>query len=383
MNKTASKIVTLLLSLLMGVMVGVRWNALEYAMHLRGIDLSIFLCYVLFLPLFVIVCHLYSLLHLLGRLLGGLLTGYRMGCLQIRHFQFLRVNGRTIFRFRHGKRLEYGCNLFPPESNEDGRFPFFLYWLGGTLLCLLLSIALMVLSSSLFNHHVVSTVLYVFSVTGLIYAMLTGIPMTNKYGSCNSGFIALQLAQDEQSLHADWIRMKIFEAICHGRPLQQMPDEWFSVPLREEMENQQVAHLALSAVDRMILNGQYDDAAHLAEELDCFGNVPPSLRDYLAYQRFFLELVVGENRPEELSRLLTVKQESYLKKPVGNDFHHLIPRYAYMLLHEHDEAKAQSVKAAFEKYALDNLFPSDVQDDRAMMALVDRAAAERGQKTLS
>ena len=130
-------------------------------------------------------------LHELGHLLFGLLSGY----------------GFVSFRF--GPRLLARCDLIcrcvmcPPEPDEDGYFPLSLYSLGG--ICLNLLSGLLFLWLYFISGGILVLTLFSLSagILGLGLGLMYALPL--KY---SDGYNALWLSDDDAALHDHWLRLR-------------------------------------------------------------------------------------------------------------------------------------------------------------------------------
>lgn len=148
------------------------------------IVLAAFLCLALAFVLQIV-------LHELGHLLFGLMGGYRF----------------TAFRF--GPRLMAECGLLcrcvmaPPEPDEGGYYPITLYSLGGIVLNLLSG--LLFLWVYFVSGGTLLLTLFSLSagILGLGLGLMFALPVRD-----SDGYNALWLVDDDESLHAHWLRMK-------------------------------------------------------------------------------------------------------------------------------------------------------------------------------
>ena len=130
-------------------------------------------------------------LHELGHLLFGLLSGYR------------------FVSFRSGFRLLARCGLFcrcvmcPPEPDEDGYFPLSLYSLGG--ICLNLLSGLLFLWLYFISGGILILTLFSLSagILGLGLGLMFALPV--KY---SDGYNALWLNDDDAAFHDHWLRLR-------------------------------------------------------------------------------------------------------------------------------------------------------------------------------
>ena len=192
-NKTSSGFT--FVNLLFGLAMGCLWGVImaDYCLKLAAqfswplvllVDLAALLCLALAFVLQIV-------LHELGHLLFGLLSGY----------------GFVTFRF--GPRLLAQCGLFcrcvmcPPEPDEDGYFPLTLYSLGG--ICLNLLSGLLFLWVYFISGGMLILTLFSLSagILGLGLGLMFALPV--KY---SDGYNALWLWDDDAALHAYWLRLR-------------------------------------------------------------------------------------------------------------------------------------------------------------------------------
>ena len=192
-NKTSSGFT--FVNLLFGLAMGCLWGVImaDYCLKLAAqfswplvllVALAALLCLALAFVLQIV-------LHELGHLLFGLLSGY----------------GFVTFRF--GPRLLAQCGLFcrcvmcPPEPDEDGYFPLTLYSLGG--ICLNLLSGLLFLWVYFISGGMLILTLFSLSagILGLGLGLMFALPV--KY---SDGYNALWLWDDDAALHAYWLRLR-------------------------------------------------------------------------------------------------------------------------------------------------------------------------------
>lgn len=131
------------------------------------------------------------ILHELGHLLFGLLSGYRF------------VSFRFGFRLLAQCGLLCRCVMCPPELDEDGTFPLSLYSLGGIFLNLLSG--LLFLWLFFISGGMLLLTLFSLSagILGLGFGLMFALPV--KY---SDGYNALWLNDDDAALHGHWLRLR-------------------------------------------------------------------------------------------------------------------------------------------------------------------------------
>ena len=148
MKKTdMRKIITTVCCLAIGAVIGI-----VIGIALMGVldtDVSLgeyFFTLAVFLVTVYIAYFLQTVLHEAGHLIFGLMTGYRFASFRVGSIILTRENGK--FRFGRYSLAGTGgqCLMVPPNPDEEGKIPVFLYNMGGAIFNLLLSVILLVLA---------------------------------------------------------------------------------------------------------------------------------------------------------------------------------------------------------------------------------------------
>ena len=348
-----------------------RVGALDFDPRMRYLFFVIFAAFV-YLSVYVGV-----ILHEMGHLIFGLVSGYR--------FVSFRIGSLTLLRGKGGK-LRLGsmklagtggqCLMSPPDM-VDGRIPVVLYNLGG---CIVNAIAgaVMLTVYFLFCREVtlVSVCLVISALFNLALCLTNGIPM-NTAMIANDGKNAVRLGGDAVALRAFWLQLKINEQQTLDVPLRDMPAEWFEMPSDEDMKNALVAAVGVMACSRLIDEGRYEEAdVTMAHLLDAPIGLLGIHRYMLVCERMFLE-IIGENRPAVLDAMRTPEQLKFMKMMRTNPGV-LRTEYAHALLTDMDEKQAESIKKLFEKCVARYPFAAEIETERRLWALVeDKRTAQR------
>lgn len=192
-NKTSSGFT--FVHLLFGLALGCLWGFLmaDYCLKLAA---QMSWTFMLLVALAALLClalafALQIVLHELGHLLFGLLSGYR------------------FVAFRFGPRLMAKCGLLcrcvmcPPEPDEEGYFPLTLYSLGGIILNLLSGLFFLWLY--FISGGILILTLFSLSagILGLGFGLMYALPVKR-----SDGYNALWLSDDDEAFHAHWLRLR-------------------------------------------------------------------------------------------------------------------------------------------------------------------------------
>ncbi len=308
------------------------------------------------------------IIHEGGHLVFGLLTGYRFSSFRVFSFMWVK-EGESIKCKRHSIAGTGGQCLMSPPDIKDGNMPVVWYNLGGSLMNIIFSLLFLGGFFLVGGVSVLSAILLLFALLGFALAILNGVPM--RTGTIdNDGYNAISLAKDPAALEAFWMQMKVVEETTKGVRLCDMPAEWFTVPEDEAMKNSMVAARGVFACNRLMDEERFAEADELMAHLLSIESGMVGLhRSILICERIYVELIT-QNRREVIEEKLTKNLQSFMKAMKDNPSI-LRTQYAIALLHENDKAKAETIKAQFEKRAKTYPYPHEIAPERDLMAIAD------------
>ncbi len=323
--------------------------------------------YVIIFSMLFIAIGLQIVIHEVGHLLFGLMTGYR--------FVSFRIGSLIVYK-REGK-LHLGkyslagtggqCLMTPPEL-QDGKMPYCLYNLGGSLLNLITAVLAYVGSRFVPSNLTLQMTLFFLGIVGLVFALTNGIPMHFSTID-NDGYNALSLGKNPEALRALWIQLKVNEQLTEGVRLKDMPEEWFVQPKEEDMKNSMVAALEALRCSRLldameIEKADWEIRKVLQKEHGMVGVQETLLRLEQVYCEIF-----GEQRKKILKRMERKDYRKFMgamkKFPAV-----LRVQYAYAVMIEQDEKKAAKLYTQFEKVMKHHPLKGEVDSEWELMQYV-------------
>jgi len=262
----------------------------------------------------------------------------------------------------------------PPEM-VDGKIPYVLYNLGGSILNVVASVVFVALHFIFKGVPMLSYWFLMFALIGVAFAFMNGVPM--RLGTVdNDGYNALSLGKNPQALRSFWIQMKANHAQAFGQTLKDMPEEWFVMPSDEDMKNSMVAPMGVFYCNRLMEEHKFDEAdAQMKRLLNLDSGIVGLHRSLLISDRMYCELL-GECRMDVVNQMYTKEQKQFMKA-MGTFLAIIRTEYAYALLGEKDEKKAGLVKQRFEKAAAKYPYAGDLQTERRYVMLVDEKYEQR------
>ena len=311
-----------------------------------------------------IIIFLQIIIHEVGHLVFGLLSGYRYSSFRIGSFMWLKKDGKIHFKRLSLAGTEGQCLLCPPEM-VNGKMPFFLYNLGGSLMNVISSLIFIGVYMICKDIAYLSVFLIMASIVGFAIALMNAIPM--KLGVVNNdGYNALSVSKSNAAVHAWWVQLKVSEQISKGVRLKDMPKEWFVVPSDKEMKNSITATIGVFATNRMMDMQDFDEAKELMDKLLVMDSAIVGLhRQLIVCDKIYCELIDG-NRNSQLDNMLDKPQKQFMKQ-MKNFPSVMRTEYAYALIAEKNSQKAEQMNAQFEKIAITYPYQGDIVSERELI----------------
>lgn len=371
MKKILQKILYLLIGLGSGVLAGMFiFSSADGISGLKGRGPgAILLEMAVIFAVVVAAVYLQIIFHEGGHLVFGLLSGYK--------FTSFRIGGLMLKRRESGEGLEFkrfslagtgGQCLMCPPPLENGRIPYVLYNLGGSIMNIVtagLFYLLFLLSprGSILGFLAVSVAAF-----GLVYAVVNGVPINTELIS-NDGYNAMSLGKDPAALRAFWVQLTMNDRQMRGMRLKDMPAEWFEVPEGSDLTNPLIASLLFFSENRAVDSLELEKAEAVCSRIldDAGVRVPGIYRSLMLIEKAFFLLVRGEK--EEGLRILGDKSLKAFMKQMKNYPSVLRTQYTAQLA-EGRKAEAEKTLAKIEK--LYSSYPNPAEID-AEFELLDVA----------
>ncbi len=283
------------------------------------------------------------IIHELGHLIGGLLTGYRPISFRIFSCMLVKIDGKWQYRRSSVPGTGGQCLMAPPRMKK-GYYPFALYNLGGILFCGYLSLILIIASFFLPNatagFHLAR-----FGLVSFLMNLFNAIP-TNGKSMVNDATNMKMARKSSAAKRALWNQLEYVSLHAQNVPTADMPEELFFMPDKTELSNPLIIWQVLAVVERLEDKGDYQKArAAIAFAL---GNAPfifPLYKYALQLEAIYLDSILGDE-----SSLADEYYEQVKKIPALRtlaSFHRA--SYAHLLLSKKDPSAAQKALEDYQK----------------------------------
>ncbi len=298
-----------------------------------------------FIIAMVVSYFFHIIIHEGGHLIFGLLSGYQFVSFRVGSLILYKSKGR----YRLGKYKLAGtggqCLMAPPEM-QDGMIPYRLYNMGGAIVNLLFSVPTIIIWVIMRPTGLGKIICVVWTIVGLFSAATNGIPMS--LGQIdNDGKNALSLGKNPKALRAFWLQLKVNQMQVEGMTLEEMPEEWFELPQKEDMKNPMIAVVGALHCNRLMEEKRFEEVSLKIDELlrSATGMLGVH-RVLLQIDQVFCEIMSSRN--ENVLNLMKDKQIQNFMKSMKNYPAILRTQYAYALHIEEDFHKAEKIKKRFE-----------------------------------
>jgi len=357
------------------------YNAGRYATMLKKsgqVQGWLFIMTDLFIVLFLLglflILFLQIMIHESGHLIFGLLTGYEFSSFRIGSLMWIKENGRIKLRKISIAGTGGQCLMVPPNMT-DGKIPFVLYNLGGSLMNIISGIIFFALYMISRNILYLPVFMLTAGIIGIAFGLLNGIPM--HLGTIdNDGYNTISISKSNEALRAFWLQLKVNGQIAQGIRLKDMPEEWFEVPDDEKMKNSIIAVTGVLAANRLMDLQRFEEAEQLTDKLIGMDSAIVDLhRRLLINDLIYCRLIKGYNEGQ-ISGLLDKQQKKFMMSM--KNFPSVIrTEYAIALLEQKDPQKAQSIREKFDKNARSYPYPCEVDSERELIDIAVKAASSQ------
>jgi len=316
------------------------------------------------LAAFVLSFYLQTIIHELGHLVFGLMTGYKFSSFRVGSFMWIKEEGKVRLKRFSIAGTGGQCIMLPPEYN-DGNYKYGLYQLGGVLanvITAVISLVLFFLTAGTAPVAIFFTGLFI---SGVTFAALNGIPL-NSLQVNNDGSNFVELRKSKEARRAVWVQLAIVEGMGQNKRPRDMDQEWFRMPTEEGRKNYLAMSMAVFRENMLMDAHRFEEAADLIDELLAGDYALAAIyRQLLTCDRIYLELIGGGDRGK-VEELCDDKQKAAMKQMAGM-IYVLRTEYAYALIYENDSEKADKILQAFEKAAAKHPYRVEVESERELI----------------
>lgn len=312
------------------------------------------------------------ILHEVGHLVFGLVTGYKFSSFRIGSLMLVSLSGKMKIRLHTIPGTAGQCLLSPPDL-KNGKMPHILYNLGGVIFNIVFAGVFLVFAFFLREYLFITTVFFALFIINFILGISNGIPIATNTVN-NDGMNALSLGKNLGALRALWIQLKINSEAANGVRLSDMPDEWFVLPEGEELDNALCASIVSFKVSRLMDQHSFAEALDVITQYKNLPSLPEIYRNLMALDEISIRAILGDDYTTVAS-VFTKGVHTLLTKM--KSFPSVIrTKYIFALLVEKNITNAVRVKLSLEKIKKTYPYASDVDSEKEIMTIAENTLSE-------
>lgn len=277
---------------------------------------NVFTGLLIFIVLFILLILAYLVqivLHELGHLFFGLVSGYGFVSFRVGSLTLVREEGKFKLKKYNIPGTGGQCLMMPPEL-KDGEYPYVIFNLGGVLFNLIFS-SLALLPIILIDDLSagVWALLVLFIIAGVIGILTNGIPLKIG-GIANDASNILSMRNDATAREGFYLQLRINGLQSMGMRLKDLDKEKLELPVDADLSNPLNTGIKLIEHNWYLDNKDFVNARATLESLVPYFNKLLPLYVYeINSERIFLELI-GDNNKDLIDRLYTETLQKYIKQ---------------------------------------------------------------------
>lgn len=331
------------------------------------------------LVFFAAAIMVHILIHELGHLGAGILSGYRFSAFRILSWQLVRSGGKFKVKRFHMPGTAGQCLLAPPRPYRPD-YPYLLYNLGGGLANLAASFVCLVIYALLPPLPPMGALaMLAFAFAGWASAFANLIPRRVQ-GLGNDGWNLMHLGRNPELRESLWQMLDANDHLVQGMRYRDFPPAWVpEEPAPDaDLGDTYVCAKALYRLNWLTDTRRFGEALALARRvLDVGDRLVMIYRMETRCETISLTLLSGEDaeadRLAAAERLFTPELSRYLAATPGYPNHQRM-RYAMARLYHKDEEEARNILTAFDRACETFPHTGEVEMERELVALVDQIA---------
>lgn len=204
------------------------------------------------------------IIHELGHLIFGLLTGYKFVSFRIGKIMLIRkAEGFSIKRY-YLPGTGGQCLLSPPKRNSDETYPYKLYHLGGVILNLITAIIFIIIYFTVPKNYFTFFLLLTANI-GILFAYTNGLPMSSIVA--NDAQNLKNISKDKDALDAMWKQLKINTLLTYNVGIEEMPDNLFNTKENSDKHNVIISTIDIFKSSKLLIQFKFSKAYDLINEI--------------------------------------------------------------------------------------------------------------------
>ncbi len=322
----------------------------------------------------LVVVFVHMLIHLIGCLVFGLLTGYRFISFMVLNRAVVKINNELRVKKYSLPNVEGQCLMSPPEL-VDGKIPYVLYNLGGSLFNFLFGLLFLILSLIFVHLDDIFVITHALGFIGLFFGLINIIPL--RVGQIyNNGLNLYYIKKSEKGIFSLWLQLKVKEYSVAGTRLKDLDESLFPQLSDKDLQNPFTNIIGYLSVLR------YSDLKEFEKEKELLHvllsdkvKMIPYCKNSLLYELEYINIIQGTYNERE--DILNSKQYKKIAKKLCSSLTVVLTMYAHALLCKKDTEKAAEYRAQLVSLTKNYPWVSEVESLNDSLLYVDSIYQEK------
>lgn len=307
---------------------------------------------------------LHVIIHELGHLVGGKLSGYEFKSFRIGNYMLIKANDKWSFAKYKIPGTAGQCLMYwPKDRNEPMRYR--LYLSAGYLSNLVVSIlalGIVIGSSNVFLIYSGK----IFVAVGICIILTNAIPLLMG-GVPNDGYTLKALKNNPEAQRAIVVQLDLNARLLNGEKIKDMPSTYFEIKEGTNLNHPITGVLGVYRCSYLQCLGKFEEAkAYTKYILEHAPKIPGLYKNELKCELLYSEWLEG-TKEDEIEALYDKELKNYIQATSSFVSKKRL-MYTYYLLKEGDEQKAEKEKNKFNKLAKHYPYKGDLENEKMWMA---------------
>ena len=303
----------------------------------------------------------------IGRLIFGLMTGYKFLSFRISNTVIIRKSGKLTVKKNKSVRTSGNCVMLPPVK-KNGKIPYYFYNKGGAILNFLLlpwyALFYSKISSGLLEMIV--ELLMIISITSIAISVFGG--STNNEYITDKSYNAALFKRKRKALQAFYIEMKIYEKILNGVRLQNLSDKYFEILNEYNVNNCFMEAIEAIYYKKLIDMHEFDRAKIRIEKiLEADKKISDTYKCLLTCDYIYCQLVSGNIFKAKKAYTNEIKK---LMNSMKKNLTVIRTRYSYALLVDDSISEAGKQRKLFDRLSKKYPYKVEIGSEKELIDIV-------------
>lgn len=265
-----------------------------------------------FILIFFLGYMIHIIIHEVGHLVFGLMTGYSFVSFRIGSFTIIKEKGHISYKKFNIPGTAGQCLMMPPQIKE-GKYPFIMYNYGGGIMNLIVAIIGILIATLIEGLPMLFSAILILISAGGIFAAVTNIIPLKIGGISNDGYNVISMLKDENARRSFYLQLRVNGLQSQGMRIKDMPLEELKVNEGIDLTNPLNTSIKLMEYNWYLDNMNFQRAKQCLEDFTPYmDKVIPLYGNEINCERIFLELI-GECNKDFIDDIYDKSLRKYIK----------------------------------------------------------------------